>query len=172
MRFAVDVVGPMLALFRSLDPCGFGYVRSDQVQLVLQLVGSLLTRRETKALLQRFRIPVPAWRVSNARAHEVDDQSADGMQGDAAATRDDLRDEYSVSHQALDAAVEASRLRGREREAAWPIDYERFCLSGRMVKLSDSERRHPPVAAWANKLKKNKLETPAKEITWKAHVRW
>lgn len=162
----------MLSLFRSLDQCGFGYVRSDQVQLVLQLVGSPLTRKEAKALLLRFRVPVPSWRLSSAQAHGEDDAS-EAKQGDMSVLpRDELQDEYNVSHQALDAAIEASRLRGREREAAWPIDYERFCLSGRLVKLSDSERRHPPVAAWANKLKKNKLETPAKEITWKAHVRW
>ena len=59
------------------------------------------------------------------------------------ADREALRAEYGVTHQALDTAIEASRMQRREREAAWPIDYERFYFSGRMVKVIDSERKRP-----------------------------
>ena len=81
-------------------------------------------------------------------------------------------DQHGVSPQAIAATVAAARLRPRkEREDAWPIDYERFCLSGRLVRLHGMDKNVPPVAPWAEKLKKNKIEAPADELTWGAHVR-
>ena len=81
-------------------------------------------------------------------------------------------DQHGVSPQAIAATVAAARLRSRtEREAAWPLDYERFCLSGRLVRLHGMDKNVPPVAPWAEKLKKNKIEAPAEELTWGAHVR-
>ena len=79
---------------------------------------------------------------------------------------------HGVSPQAIAATVAAARLQSRvEREKLWPLDYERFCLAGRLVRLVGMDKNIPPVAAWAEKLKKNKIERPNEELLWNSHVR-